>query len=243
MKKFILIAFITIIAIIYYKNTNNQQILEDKNQEGYLSETMKIKETAQKNINEAVEQENNKINDALMENQDLELVKKYSKAIIKTSLGDIEVEFFGQDSPQTVDNFLQLSQDGFYDGIAFHRVIKDFMIQSGDPLSRAENWDEVPVGTGGPGYKFADEFNSRPLVRGSLAMANAGPNTNGSQFFIVTAEATPWLNDKHTNFGQIVSGMEIIDKIENSETNEMDQPLEKILILSIELIEKENQDA
>ncbi|HBR71254.1 MAG TPA: peptidylprolyl isomerase, partial [Candidatus Moranbacteria bacterium] len=113
-----------------------------------------------------------------------------------------------------------------------------FMIQGGDPLSKAEDWKNVAVGTGDPGYKFADEFNSHKLVKGSLAMANSGPNTNGSQFFIVTAENTPWLDGKHTNFGEITDGMDVVEKIESSKTNSMDQPLEKIQINSIQLIEK-----
>jgi len=143
------------------------------------------------------------------------------------------------DSFHTVGNATNKWADGFFDDLLFHRVINNFMIQGGDPLSKEEDWTNVPVGTGGPGYKFADEFNSTKIVRGSLAMANAGPDTNGSQFFIVTAESTPHLDGRHTNFGEVVSGIEVIDKIENSKTNEMDQPLEKITINSIELIEKQ----
>ena len=165
---------------------------------------------------------------------DLTLVKEYSQAIIKTSLGDITVKFYGEESPATVENFLKLAQTGFYNGVRFHRVIKDFMIQGGDPNSKDDDWSND--GIGGPGYQFADEFNSHKLVAGSLAMANAGPNTNGSQFFIVTAESTPWLDGKHTNFGQIVSGMEVVKKIEALDVDRNDNPMGKATILSIELV-------
>lgn len=184
------------------------------------------------------EQKPQLINKSKEMNNDLEYANKYDKAVIKTSKGEIIVKLYGEESPKTVNNFLKLAGEGFYNGTAFHRVIKDFMIQGGDPLSKEADWTRVQVGTGGPGYKFADEFNSNKLVRGSLAMANSGPNTNGSQFFIVTAESTPWLDGKHTNFGQVVSGMEVVDKIENSPVNAADQPVEKITLDSIELLEK-----
>jgi cyclophilin family peptidyl-prolyl cis-trans isomerase len=168
--------------------------------------------------------------------QEADLNKTYKAAILKTNLGDIEIEFYGADSPKTVNNFLKLAKSGFYDGTRFHRVIKDFMIQGGDPNSKDDDWSND--GMGGPGYKFEDEFNSHPLVRGSLAMANSGPNTNGSQFFIVTAPSTPWLDGKHTNFGQVIKGMEIVDKIEASEVNADDHPLKDAEIKSIELVKK-----
>ncbi len=117
-----------------------------------------------------------------------DLLDQYNGAILKTSLGDIKVKFYGQDSPLTVNNFMNLAKKGFYDKTTFHRVIADFMIQGGDPNSKDD--DRSNDGMGGPAYKFADEFNSHKLVKGSLAMANSGPNTNGSQFFIVTVEAT-----------------------------------------------------
>lgn len=229
---------IAVVGYWEYSNRNEPPKKEIPTQ-GYFTDMMNIKNTAQKNINEAVEKENNKINKTLMENPKMELVQKYDRAVIKTSLGDITIKFYGDLSPKTVENFLKLSNQKFYDGVAFHRVIKGFMIQGGDPLSKEIDWTNVPVGTGDPGYKFADEFNSQKLVRGSLAMANAGPDTNGSQFFIVTAEATPHLDGRHTNFGEVISGIEVIDKIENAQTNQMDQPLEKIRIISIELIEKQ----
>ncbi|MCG2695473.1 peptidylprolyl isomerase [Candidatus Parcubacteria bacterium] len=152
---------------------------------------------------------------------------------MKTNFGDIKVEFYGQESPLTVNNFLNLAKIGFYNNTKFHRVMKDFMIQGGDPNSKDDDWSND--GTGGPGYSFQDEFNSHKLVRGSLAMANSGPNTNGSQFFIVTSEATPWLDNKHTNFGYVVEGMDIVEKIEAVEVNEQDHPVEDVVVESMEL--------
>lgn len=163
-----------------------------------------------------------------------DLTKVYSQAIIKTSLGDIKVKFYGADSPFTVNNFLNLTKTGFYDGTKFHRVIKDFMIQGGDPLSKGS--DTSVYGTGGPGYQFKDEFNSHKLVAGSLAMANSGPDTNGSQFFIVTAASTPWLDGHHVNFGEVISGMDIVKKIEATQTAANDRPVTDVVVNSIELM-------
>jgi cyclophilin family peptidyl-prolyl cis-trans isomerase len=160
-------------------------------------------------------------------------VVTYKQAVITTSLGEITIEFYGNDSPKTVKNFTDLAAKGFYNGTKFHRVIKGFMIQGGDPNSKTD--DKSSWGRGGPGYTFADEFNSHPLVRGSLAMANAGPNTNGSQFFIVTAPATAWLDGKHTNFGQVTAGLDVVDKIENVKTDGNDAPLTDVVIEKIEL--------
>ncbi len=159
------------------------------------------------------------------------LLGDYSKAIFKTNLGDITVEFYNDDSPVTVNNFLYLASKGFYNGTLFHRVIKDFMIQGGDPLSKTA--DTSRHGTGGPEYRFQDEFNSHPLVEGSLAMANAGPGTNGSQFFIVTAQSTPWLDGKHTNFGKVIDGMDIVKQIEAVQTGVADHPIIDIMINEI----------
>jgi peptidyl-prolyl cis-trans isomerase B (cyclophilin B) len=142
-----------------------------------------------------------------------------SNATIETNHGPIEVELFDEDAPETVANFRKLAGDGFYDGLIFHRVIRDFMIQGGCPSGK---------GTGGPGYTFGDEINEHRIVRGTLAMANAGPNTNGSQFFIVTAEATPWLDGKHTAFGQVTSGMDVVDKIESQPTDSRDKPVDDV---------------
>jgi peptidyl-prolyl cis-trans isomerase B (cyclophilin B) len=140
-----------------------------------------------------------------------------SVATMSTTHGDITIELFDEDAPKTVQNFKDLAAKGFYDGLTFHRIIKDFMIQGGCPQG---------TGTGGPGYTFEDEINDHKLVRGSLAMANAGPNTNGSQFFIVTLESTPWLDGKHTNFGQVTGGMDVVDKLEALPTDGRDRPRE-----------------
>ena len=149
-----------------------------------------------------------------------------STATMKTSEGDIVLELFDEDAPKTVSNFKKLASDGFYDGLVFHRVIDDFMIQGGCPQG---------TGTGGPGYTFEDEINDHKIVRGALAMANAGPNTNGSQFFIVTTEAAPWLDGKHTVFGRVVDGMDVVDKIGTTKTDGRDRPVEPIGIVAIEL--------
>ncbi|MFC1700534.1 peptidylprolyl isomerase [Patescibacteria group bacterium] len=156
-------------------------------------------------------------------------------AIIKTNFGDIKLKLFQDDAPKTVDNFVKLSSQGFYDGIKFHRVIKDFMIQTGDPNSKDDNWADD--GTGGPGYSFEDEINQHKLVKGSLAMANSGPDTNGSQFFIVTASETPWLDGKHTVFGKVIMGMEVVSEIENTEVDKSrgDHPINNIIIENIEI--------
>jgi cyclophilin family peptidyl-prolyl cis-trans isomerase len=151
------------------------------------------------------------------------------KALMKTSKGDILLDLFEADAPVTVNNFVFLAREGFYDGVIFHRVINDFMLQGGDPLGN---------GTGGPGYNFEDEFNDHPLVKGSLAMANAGPGTNGSQFFIVTKEATPWLDGAHTNFGEVVDGMDVVEEIEGAQLGPMDKPVEDIVISTVEIIEE-----
>lgn len=156
-------------------------------------------------------------------------------AVMKTNLGVVTLELFPADAPKTVENFVNLAESGFYDGTKFHRTIKDFMIQGGDPLSKDDDWSND--GGGGPGYQFEDEINSHKIVKGTLAMANAGPNTNGSQFFIVTADATPWLDGKHTVFGQVVEGMEAVMKIEDVPTNSNDHPTEDVVVESIEIVE------
>ena len=142
-------------------------------------------------------------------------------ATLRTNHGAIEIELFDEDAPKTVENFLKLARDGFYDGVIFHRVIPDFMIQGGDPTG---------TGSGGPGYTFEDEFNERKVVRGALAMANAGPNTNGSQFFIVTTDAAPWLDGKHTVFGRVTSGMDVVDEISDLDTDARDRPRDDVVI-------------
>jgi peptidyl-prolyl cis-trans isomerase B (cyclophilin B) len=151
-----------------------------------------------------------------------------SQATMHTNHGAIEIELFDEDAPKTVENFLKLSRDGYYDGLIFHRVIPDFMIQGGCPEG---------TGTGGPGYQFEDEFNDNKIVRGALAMANAGPNTNGSQFFIVTIDAAAWLDGKHTVFGKVTDGMDAVDSIEGTETGAQDRPVKDAVIERVEVHE------
>ena len=149
-----------------------------------------------------------------------------SAATLHTNHGSIELELFDGDAPKTVESFRKLAGDGFYDGVIFHRVIPDFMIQGGDPTG---------TGSGGPGYSFEDEINDHLVVRGALAMANAGPDTNGSQFFIVTADACTWLDGKHTVFGEVTNGMDVVDAISGVDTDEADRPRESVVIERIDL--------
>ena len=149
-----------------------------------------------------------------------------TSATLHTNKGAIDVELFDDDASKTVDNFLKLARDGFYDGVIFHRVIPDFMVQGGDPTG---------TGSGGPGYTFEDEFNDNKVIRGALAMANAGPNTNGSQFFIVTADACPWLDGKHTVFGRVTDGMDVVDAISAVDRDARDKPHDDVLIERVQL--------
>ena len=150
------------------------------------------------------------------------------QAIIQTNHGPIHVELYPDEAPKTVHNFVKLANDGFYDSVIFHRVIPDFMIQGGDPTG---------TGSGGPGYTFEDEFNHHKVERGALAMANAGPNTNGSQFFVVTTEAAPWLDGKHTVFGRVTDGMDVVDKIAEQPRDARDKPHEDVVIESVTVSE------
>jgi peptidyl-prolyl cis-trans isomerase B (cyclophilin B) len=150
-----------------------------------------------------------------------------SAVTLNTNKGAITIELFDEDAPKTVSNFKELASTGFYDGVIFHRVIKDFMIQGGDPTG---------TGTGGPGYEFEDEINRHKIERGKLAMANRGPNTNGSQFFLVTVDAAPWLDGKHTVFGEVTSGMDVVDAIEGAETDGRDKPVDEVRIESVDLV-------
>ena len=149
-----------------------------------------------------------------------------SEITMNTNQGKIVVELFDEDAPKTVENFRKLAGDGFYDGLIFHRVIPDFMIQGGCPEG---------TGTGGPGYTFEDEINDHKIVKGALAMANAGPDTNGSQFFVVTAQAAPWLDGKHTVFGRVTGSMEAVDAIEGAKTGAGDRPVDACVIERVEL--------
>ncbi len=151
-----------------------------------------------------------------------------SAATLHTNHGPIAIELYDDDAPKTVDNFVGLARKGFYDGVIFHRIIPDFMIQGGDPTG---------TGSGGPGYTFEDEANDHSVARGALAMANAGPNTNGSQFFIVTADACPWLDGKHTVFGRVTDGMTVVDAISALETDGRDRPRDDVVIERVELSE------
>ena len=150
-----------------------------------------------------------------------------SAVTLNTSEGPVTIELFDEDAPKTVSNFKELAGQGFYDGVIFHRVIKDFMIQGGDPTG---------TGSGGPGYTFEDEINQHKLQRGVLAMANAGPDTNGSQFFILTTGEAPWLDGKHTVFGRVTDGMDVVDRIESTRTGPGDRPVDEIRIESVELV-------
>ncbi len=149
-----------------------------------------------------------------------------TNATIHTDHGAIDVELFDEDAPKTVENFTSLARKGFYDGVIFHRVIPDFMIQGGDPTG---------TGTGGPGYQFDDEENDHSVARGVLAMANAGPNTNGSQFFVVTADACPWLDGKHTVFGRVTSGMDVVDRIAEQPRDARDKPRDDVTMERVEV--------
>lgn len=171
-------------------------------------------------------------NQALSQNQ----AAKKTYAVIETNLGDIELELFPENAPKTVANFVKLAEEDFYDYTKFHRVIKGFMIQGGDPNSRDNNWADD--GLGGPGYAFADEINRHKMVRGVIAMANAGPNTNGSQFFILSGETAEWLDGKHTVFGKVVGPMDAVEAIENLEKNENDHPLKDAVIRNVDIIRK-----
>jgi peptidylprolyl isomerase/peptidyl-prolyl cis-trans isomerase B (cyclophilin B) len=163
-----------------------------------------------------------------MPDMNIDINKKYT-ANFETNQGNLSIELFAKDAPKTVNSFVTLSRDGFYNGLTFHRVIKDFMIQGGDPKGD---------GTGGPGYQFADEINKNKLVRGVLAMANSGANTNGSQFFIVTKDKTEWLDGKHTAFGRVLTGYEVVEKIENVKTGANDKPENPVIINKIDIVEK-----
>jgi cyclophilin family peptidyl-prolyl cis-trans isomerase len=145
---------------------------------------------------------------------------------MKTTEGDIVLELFDDAAPKTVANFTKLSEQGFYDGLLFHRIIADFMVQGGCPQG---------TGTGGPGYTFEDEINDHKVTRGALAMANAGPDTNGSQFFIVTADACPWLDGKHTVFGRVTGGMDVVGRLNGAQTDGRDRPVEPLGIATVEL--------
>ncbi|MFA7319005.1 MAG: peptidylprolyl isomerase [Parcubacteria group bacterium] len=218
---------------------------------GYDKSMLNTKDKAAQDVSAATDQENGRLNDTLNNNDNAmnasengsgdnsELVKKYNTAIMKTSLGDIELKLDASNAPVTVGNFLKLASSGFYDGTKFHRVIKDFMIQGGDPLSKDDS-QKASWGTGDPGYKFNDELTGKETyTQGTLAMANSGPNTNGSQFFIVTASPSYPLPPSYTVFGHVTSGLDVALKIQDVQTDPSNnQPLENVTINSIQVLEK-----
>ena len=161
-----------------------------------------------------------------------------TRAVIATEIGDIDVDLFTDGAPKAAQNFVDLANKGFYDDVIFHRVIPGFVIQGGDgEHGKKASLNASRVGTGGPGYKFADEPITGDYYRGTLAMANAGPNTNGSQFFIVTTEAAPWLDGAHTVFGRVTGGMDVVDAIERTPTDHGDRPVDEVRIESISVSE------
>lgn len=161
-------------------------------------------------------------------------IKNAMHATLHTSLGDITIEFFSTGAPNTVENFKKLASEGFYDGTKFHRVIKNFMIQGGDPLTKDDAM-QARWGTGGPGYQFADEIRAdNHNVVGTISMANAGPNTNGSQFFI-NVNDNSYLDGKHTTFGKVTAGMDVVEKIESTPTAQNDRPVTPVVVTSVTL--------
>jgi cyclophilin family peptidyl-prolyl cis-trans isomerase len=222
------------------KKTVEQPVEDASN---YVPKMVDINKKAREDVNNAVNQENDKLNNVLNENDmgNEDLSKKYSMAVLKTSLGDIKVKFDSANAPNTVNNFLKLANEKFYDGTKFHRVIKGFMIQGGDPNSKNDSIKDQ-WGKGGPGYAFKDELKgTEKYPQGTLAMANSGTNTNGSQFFIVTASPQAPLPPSYTVFGQVISGMDVALKIENVQTispGQIDRPVEDVTLASVELLEK-----
>lgn len=224
------------------KETVEQPVEDASN---YVPEMMDINKKAHEDINNAVNKENQHLQDSLSEgnvkgedDESNNLSQKYMYAVLKTTSGDIKVKFDADNAPNTVNNFLKLASEKFYDGTKFHRVIKGFMIQGGDPLSKDDSL-KSRWGTGGPGYKFADELKgTEKYAQGTVAMANSGPNTNGSQFFIVTASPSYPLPPSYTVFGHVVSGLDTALKIENVKTGENDRPVENVTINSVEVLEK-----
>ena len=212
MKKIIFLTLITLISCSNESETLNESVqLNTNEQEGDVLS-------------------NNKVYDSMPE-MNIDISKEYS-AVIKTSMGDMSIEFFTKDAPLTVNNFINLSRDGYYDNVIFHRVISGFMIQGGDPSGTGHG----EMGKF-PGYKFEDELNNqRSYDKGILAMANAGPDTNGSQFFIMHVDYP--LPYQYTIFGFVTEGLEVIDKIASVETGDGDKPINDVVIETIEV--KEN---
>jgi cyclophilin family peptidyl-prolyl cis-trans isomerase len=243
MKKIIILAifalFLTACTVSKQPNdvTKKEKSMETLNKEK-TEETIDVTKTEEKNNKKAElkEEGEGERNQALRAptQADVDALPEQVSITLKTNKGDIIIKLFPQRTPLAVANFLNLAKANFYDNVKFHRVIPDFMIQTGDPNSKDNNWADD--GTGGPGYQFPDEVSVEDkLVRGVVAMANSGPNTNGSQFFIVTAEATPWLNGRHTIFGKVSQGMEVVDAISQVERNARDHPLQEVVIEEVKI--------
>lgn len=240
-QKYLLIIPLVAVALLLSGCGEKEEAKEDV---GYFTGMMDVNKQAQENIKKATDAENKRLSETLEEGDannksnaknNMEYVKKYTGAVLKTSLGDIKVKFNNETTPVAVNNFLKLADEKFYDGVKFHRVIKGFMIQGGDPNSKTA--DVSTWGMGGPGYKFADELTGQEKYpQGTLAMANAGPNTNGSQFFIVTADPGYPLPPSYTVFGAVTSGLDVALKIENVKTGANDRPVEDVVIKSVELV-------
>ena len=233
MYKIINILLVVIFVVILSACSQNKNTIPDPVSDpgGNISGMVDLNKNAQQNIQNAVNMENDKLNNALNENNMNE--QKNQMATIKTSLGEIKVELYFNKTPKTAKNFTDLAQKGFYNGTKFHRVIKNFMIQGGDPLSKDKSQKSF-WGTGGPGYKFNDELTGQEKYpQGTLAMANSGSNTNGSQFFIVTASPAAQLTPDYTVFGKVVSGLDVALKIEKVKTDSRDCPLENVVIESV----------
>lgn len=231
----IIMIAIAILGLFFFKQDKNttadldltSQQLVEKDSTSPTTAVIKSNTNTDQNINQTETQPPMNKTNLTRPEMTIDPNKEYI-ATMNTSEGVVKIKLFAQETPVTVNNFVYLAQNKFYDGLIFHRVIKDFMIQGGCPLGN---------GTGGPGYKFEDEQNSAPLVQGSLAMANSGPDTNGSQFFIVTAAATPWLDGVHTHFGQVIEGMDVIMKIDTTPTGSNDKPTQNITINSVTISE------
>jgi cyclophilin family peptidyl-prolyl cis-trans isomerase len=210
----------------------------------YIPGVMNTKKDVEKKINDVTQKRDMEIkNEMNSDSAEVKgdssenLAKKYPFAVIRTNLGDIKVKLDAPNAPKTVENFLKLANSDFYDGTKLHRVIRGFMIQGGDPNSKTAN--TASWGTGGPGYKFADELKgTEKYNQGTLAMANSGPNTNGSQFFIVTASPGYPLPPSYTVFGTVVSGLDTALKIENVKTESNDRPIEDVVITGVQVLEK-----
>ncbi len=222
MKKLFLIVPLIVLVIVfgYYMSISVDD--SDSSSSKKTSEEQ-TQETEAQGDEKTTESSDAKAGEGSAPKMEIDKNKIYT-ATMKTSVGEIELKLFAKDAPKTVNNFVHLAEKSFYNKTIFHRVMKDFMIQGGDPEG---------TGMGGPGYTFEDEINEHKLVKGVLAMANSGPDTNGSQFFIVTAEATDWLDGKHTAFGEVTKGLDIAQKIENVETGQNDKPAEDIVLETV----------